>query len=149
MKRLVMYILTAIAVVFCLGILVLAIQFWQGSRPIDSVGFDEFDGATEIRVRFANSPAVIRISDSAKVKLAREFIEQYPDGWRNPMVSPPPATLFFIDFFVEGIWVRGYGVGPASNDLDISFLVYNQTIKDITPDAREMLMKGLQVTGQR
>jgi len=105
--------------------------------------------ATAIRVEFTDVPSVIEISDPAKVKLAREFIEQYPDGWRNPMVSPPPGTLFFIYFLFEGNWVTGYGVGPVSSDSEISFLVYNQTIKDITPEAREMLMRGLQITEQR
>ncbi len=93
-----------------------------GQNDLNNLQFDEFDIATRIEIhqyKESVSPTILIEDDADKIQLAREFIRNYPDGWKRPPFTTMVGVPIEIVFFNSDEYLGQYGIGD-------DFLTYNQ-----------------------
>ena len=114
----------------------------QNSK-LNGLEFDEFDNATKVEIHSfpssTESPTLIRTLDTVKqVKFAKEFIQNHPNGWDQPKLSPMPAYSFSMQFFEGDNRLGWYVVGP-------DFLGYGLYWRPLSEQDRVFLIETLEI----
>ncbi len=111
--------------IILVGLVVVAINITRSvdeSMQLNDIGVQDFDTATRIKIRYiTTSPQQeLIIDDPEKIKFAIEFINKYPNDWREPTFVARVGAPVFVEFFNKDKLLGAYGVGPQH-------LTYNLT----------------------
>lgn len=88
-----------------------------GGGPVTK-DFSGLSAATRIEVHTTGVRPLSVVTDPERIKVARDFIKQYEQGWKSPRWQGSAPSQRRFDFWDGDRYLGGFGINPTSLTTD-------------------------------
>jgi len=92
------------------GALILACATASCEAPAVTQGLSSLNTATRIEVTDSVSRPLSSVTDAKRIKMARDFIQQYEKGWRSPRWQGPAPHKRRFNFWDGDRYLGEFGI---------------------------------------